>query len=1122
MGSKSLLLSSVHGQTVGQASGGYSCAEKYDWQNLSLHQSEQAAREQLDHDATLHCPLDMPSRVEDSVTANEISHPPRGSYDLHRTRGEIVNYRYCNCDTCGVTRLGEYTTSHGHGRSEIHGPGNGVSGQCHLSSCSYGGCHGKDHACVSNTSKQARCSIATALDPIRSYRTNRIPSFGHGHHGAKGAHRQICQARSCRKNFSANQGSSSQNRHYRDDRYLPSKHDFLDGHFSEIDAEMHRFYMRRFHSPSNHKGHSWKDATLNIPVHTSHGRSCQRDEEERSHPKRQVNEFRSLHHEQLELAPNEKFHECLDSHRYFRNAYNGKMVKRKFIKQGFHESTYNGAGASKYERNSSQKRKAGHLGGKKARNNVAYEDKSKRLRWPSEKDQKQQVETDKRRNGSLEGNAVITKFVGRDGGKGNCNPKQDATAAAAIGSTKCDENANMLSPKCSKTVASLNTPKLSEGSSDMDLESDKQSDVDGCTERGILQHLPVTHTERNMELKESDNLSQSEALHQDCLILWRARQLRKANAAKADKIVKANQRQAGQRRKVSTGRRVSNGRPAAFATSESDNEDDSALGCSDQFSSATSSDGLQKCGDGRANKKLERPLKFPSNSKCNKIPQNATAEKGLECSLKLPPEANPLELAQQKEKEKILNRRQLSTYHPDAIVHGGLNGCSDTSMVDEAAVSHCDNRAHQNISHQETNNADRRKEKLGVKCEKRAEGHGLKWAQQSTSLYTEPTLLDQETIARCSMHGNLKVNALETPNHESGSTPFHGHILDGRTANMCQKKQVNRSSGSYCRDFKNWLDGNDHIDNQQEAMDRNLLRKKQVCSVLAGPENELNENDTKDCEPQALGVENTSNRQITTEDCTSNTTHSGAAKQGDWIPRSCIPDLNYSPSMLSDEDFVAPEEPVCQVTAGGFEPQDVTKSLSALLTGPIVKEQQYEQAKEQQCRQPEATQIISDVCKKEGTSEVVAQLEISESNNGLPQRSAVEESSVPTDAFMCALYEFVKNFLKPLWENGLVSREVHKIVVKKAVEKVAGAWASNAPSTEPAISRILSDEAKNIERLVQGYLNMYVGREVLKSCPWWCLSGPAKRNASRSMRSGGCEACDAAAKRPWSMEGKNN
>ncbi|XP_039832750.1 uncharacterized protein LOC120693392 [Panicum virgatum] len=1028
MGSKSLLSSSVHGQTLGQ---------KYDWQNLSLHQSEQAAREQLDHDATLHCPLDMPSR------------------------------------------LGEYNALHGHGHSEIRGPGNGVSGQCHLSSCSYGRCHGKDHACVSNTSKQARRSIVPALDPIRSYRTNRSPSFGHGHHGAKGAHRQICQARSCRKIFSANQGISSQNRHHHDDRYLPGKHDFLDGHFSEIDAEMHRSYMRRFHCHSKHKGHSWKDPTLNIPVRTSHGRSCQRDEEERGHPKRQVNEFHSLHHEQLELSPNENFHECSDSHR-FRNAYNGKMVKRKFIKQGFHESTYNGAGASKYERNSSQKRKADHLGGKKVTKNVAYEEKSKRFRWPREKDQKQQVETNKRRNGSLERNAEITKFVGRDGGKGNCDLKKDATAPAAIGSTKCDENANMLSPKCSKTVTSPNTPNLSQGSSDMDLESDKQSDVDGCTERGILQHLPVTHTEKTVELKESDNLSQSEALRQDCLILWRARQLRKANAAKADKIVKANQQQTGQRRKVSTGRRVRNGRPAAFATSESDDEDDSALECSDQFSSATSSDGLQNCGDGTANKKLEAPLKFPSSSKCNKIPENATAEKGLECSLKLPLEANPLELAHQKEKENILNRRQLSTDHPDAMVYGGLNGCSDTSMVDEAAVCHRDNRAHQNISHQEKHNADRRKEKLGVKCEKRGEGHSAKWVEQSTGFYTDPTLLDQETSARCSMHGDLKVNALETPNHESGSTPFHDHILDGGTANMCQKKQVNRSSGTYFRDFKNWLDGNDHRDNQEEAMDHNLLRKKQVCSMMAGPENELNKNDTKDCEPQYLGVENKSNRQITTEDCTSNMTHSGAAKQGDWIPYSSKPDLNCSPNMLTDEDFVAPEELVCQVTAGGFEPQNVTKSLPASLTVPIVKEQQYEQVKEQQCRQAEANQIISDVCKKEGTSEVAAQMEISESNTGPPQRSAVEESRAPMAAFKCALYEFVRNFLKPLWENGLVSREVHKIVVKKVVEKVAGAWASNAPSTESDISRILSEEAKNIERLVQGYLNLYVGREVLK------------------------------------------
>ncbi|CAN6323430.1 unnamed protein product [Urochloa humidicola] len=1065
MSSKRLLMSSVHGQTLGQTSRGYSCTEKYDWQNLTLYQSEQAPREQPDHDATLHCHVH--GRVEDSVTANEILHPPKDCHDLHRTRGEIVNKGYCNCATCGVKRLRECTASHGHRHSsEIHGPGNGVDGPCHLPSSSYRGCHGKDQAYLSSTSKQARRSISPVRDPIRSCRSKRSPSFGHVHHCAKRADRHICQTGSCRKKFSANQGSCSQNRHYHDDRYLPAKFDFLDGHFSEKDAARHRSYMCNFHS--KHKGNSWKDPS------SSQGRSCQRDELARAHPKRLLNEFRSHHHE-YELSLNDDFPECLESRRNYGNAYNGKMVKRKFIKQGFHENTYDGASTSKYERNSSQERKADHLGVKKARKHVAYENESKRLRWPSEKDH-QQVETNKRRIDSLEGNAERTEFVGRNGGKGNCSPNKNATDPAVSGSTKCDENSNIVSPKCSKTIASLSIPMPSEGSADMDLESDQQSDADGCTERG-MQNLPVTHAERNAQLKGLDNFSQSEALRQDCLILWRARQLRKATAAKVGEVVKADQQQTGQRSKVSTGRRVRNRRPAAFGTSESDNEDDTALGCSERSSTATSSDGLQKCGEGRANKKLERPLEWPSNSKCKKSPQSVTAEKGLECSLNVPPEENPLKLAQHKEKEKFLNRERLSIDHSDAKVNTSLNGCSDTSKVDQAAVSHCDNRAHQYISQQEIDDADRRKEKLGVKVEKKAEGHGAKWAEKSTALYTDPTWLEQETVARCSMHGNLKVNALETLNHKSGSTPFHGSMSDRGTENMCQLKPINRSSESYCRDFKKMLDGNDCIDNQEEAMDHNLLRKKQGCLGLADLENELNENYAEDSEPQALRVENTSNRWITAGDRTSNTIHSDAAKQGDGIPCSSIPDLNCSPSMISDEDFVAPEEPVCQ---DSFKPQNVTKSLSASLTGPSAKEQHYEQVKKEQHKQAEANQIIKELYKKEGTSEVASQLEISESNTGPPQRSAVEESNTPMDAFKCALCEVVKNFLKPLWENGLLAREVHKIVVKKAVEKVAGTWASNAPSTEPDISRILSDEAKNIEKLVQGYLNMYVGREVLK------------------------------------------
>lgn len=41
--------------------------------------------------------------MEGSVTANETLHLPKDSYDLHRSQGEIMNNRYCNCATCGIT-----------------------------------------------------------------------------------------------------------------------------------------------------------------------------------------------------------------------------------------------------------------------------------------------------------------------------------------------------------------------------------------------------------------------------------------------------------------------------------------------------------------------------------------------------------------------------------------------------------------------------------------------------------------------------------------------------------------------------------------------------------------------------------------------------------------------------------------------------------------------------------------------------------------------------------------------------------------------------------------------------------------------------------------------------------
>eukprot|EP00267_Zea_mays_P032064 XP_008664993.2 uncharacterized protein LOC103643607 isoform X2 [Zea mays] len=965
-------------------------------------------------------------------------------------------------------RLGP-SPGHGHS-SEIYGPGDGVGG-CHLSCCSYGGHRGKYHACHNHSSEWARHNISPEPGPIRSYWITKRTSSDHVSHCAKGSDRQIRPAGGYRKNYSANQGSGSQNRPYHDDRYLPTK--FLDDRFPEIDAAKHQSYLCDFQSSSKH-----------IPVHPSHGQSCQRDEVAKAHPKRPVNRFRPIHHKQLERCPNEDFHDCFDSSQKFRNAYNDKVVKRKFIKQDFLGNTYNGACVGKYDRNSCRKRNADHFGGEKTRKNDANKDRSKRLRCPLEQDQRQQVECNEMRNDSREGNVEMTRLVCQDGAKRNFNQKKNATAPASSDSTKCDGK-NILSPKCSKTIASSHTPNLSEGSDDMDPKSDNY--VDGCTERGILQHIPVTHTERNIQLKISDNFTQSEAFRRDCLILWRERQLRKDSAAKADNIVKTDQQQTAQRSKMSTGRRVGSGGSAASSCSKSDNKDDSAPECSDQFSGATSSDKLQKFGEGRANKKLEQTIKFPSNSKCNKRPQDATAEKVLKCSLKLLSEADPLEIAQPKGKEKLVDRRQVSTEHQDAKTHSSLNGCSDTCKVDQAAISHCHNSAHQNIFQQEKNSAvsdARREEKPGVKCEKKAAGHGAKLAEQSTGLYSDPISLDKETVVSCSKHGTSKVNALKVPDHEIESTSLDGSMLPrGTVVDMCLRKSINRSSESYCIDFKDCLDGNDCRDSQQETTHDNVLRKKQECSLLPETKDELNGKARKeDCEPQARRVEIESNQRITTEDCASDTILSGSAKQDDRIRCSSIPDLNCLPSMSSDEDFMAPpEEPVCQVSVDSFKPQSISKSLSASLTGHTPKRELFKQVEGKQCdRAEETNQIAREVC-KDGTSEAATQLQISESNTGPPQLRTAEESSTPMNALKSALYEFVKGCVRPLWEDGLLSREVHKFVVKKAVDKVLDVWAH---STEINVPRILSDEAEGIRTLVKDYLKIYVGSEALrKSIP---------------------------------------
>ncbi|KAK4352565.1 hypothetical protein RND71_028083 [Anisodus tanguticus] len=95
----------------------------------------------------------------------------------------------------------------------------------------------------------------------------------------------------------------------------------------------------------------------------------------------------------------------------------------------------------------------------------------------------------------------------------------------------------------------------------------------------------------------------------------------------------------------------------------------------------------------------------------------------------------------------------------------------------------------------------------------------------------------------------------------------------------------------------------------------------------------------------------------------------------------------------------------------------------------------------------------------------------------------VEEGSGNKDEkvmrlFKNALIEFVKEILKPIWKEGKMSREVHKTVVKKVVDKVTSTiQGEHVPRTQEKIEQYLSYSKAKISKLVQAYVERLLKNE---------------------------------------------
>ncbi|KAL1108510.1 hypothetical protein V6Z11_D03G114800 [Gossypium hirsutum] len=92
-----------------------------------------------------------------------------------------------------------------------------------------------------------------------------------------------------------------------------------------------------------------------------------------------------------------------------------------------------------------------------------------------------------------------------------------------------------------------------------------------------------------------------------------------------------------------------------------------------------------------------------------------------------------------------------------------------------------------------------------------------------------------------------------------------------------------------------------------------------------------------------------------------------------------------------------------------------------------------------------------------------------------PGKSKKSKDSRSMKLFKVAIADFVKEVLKPSWQQGNMSKEAFKTIVKKTVDKVSGAMKNHQiPKSRAKIDHYIESSQRKLTKLVMGYVDKYV------------------------------------------------
>ncbi|XP_017696184.2 zinc finger CCCH domain-containing protein 36-like isoform X2 [Phoenix dactylifera] len=106
--------------------------------------------------------------------------------------------------------------------------------------------------------------------------------------------------------------------------------------------------------------------------------------------------------------------------------------------------------------------------------------------------------------------------------------------------------------------------------------------------------------------------------------------------------------------------------------------------------------------------------------------------------------------------------------------------------------------------------------------------------------------------------------------------------------------------------------------------------------------------------------------------------------------------------------------------------------------------------------------------------ENVNEVDLDSNTGNQVDKARNDKESKALRIFRFALVDFVKELVKPFWRDGHFSKDAHKMIVKKAVEKVISSLQPHQiPSTAESINQYLSLSRTKIFKLVEGYMDKY-------------------------------------------------